>query len=59
MKEKLCEVLRVFEIDVLLWELFEKLTLAVTKKLRAVKFAAYCFLTRLFDRNGEGCAAAV
>ena len=53
MKEKLRKVLRVFRVDVLLFALYAKIALAVTKKLTAVKNAVRRFLTRLFPRNGK------
>ena len=53
MKEKFRKALRVFRVDVLLFGLFHKIALAVTKKLTAAKNAVYRFLTRLFPRNGE------
>ena len=53
MKEKFRKVLRVFRVDVLLFALFAKIALAVTKKLTALKNAVYRFLTRLFPRNGK------
>ncbi len=53
MKEKFRKALRVFRVDVLLFGLFHKIALAVTKKLTAFKNAVYRFLTRLFPRNGK------
>lgn len=53
MKEKICKVLRALKIDVLLYALYVKIVLAVTKKLVAVKNAVHRFLTRLFPRNGK------
>ena len=53
MKEKFRKVLRIFRVDVLLFALFAKIALAVTKKLTAFKHAVYRFLTRLFPRNGK------
>lgn len=58
MKEKILKVLRVFRIDVLLFGLYAKLALAVTKKLTALKNAVRRFLTRLFPRNGKKEAEA-
>lgn len=52
MKEKFRKVLRVFRVDVLLFGLYAKIALAVTKKLTALKNAVHRFLTRLFPRNG-------
>ena len=57
MKEKFRKVLRVFRVDVLLFGLFHKIALAVTKKLKAFKDAVHRFLTRLFPRNGEKACA--
>ena len=53
MKEKFRKVLRIFRVDVLLFALFAKIALAVTKKLTALKNAVHRFLTRLFPRNGK------
>ena len=53
MKEKFRKVLRIFRVDILLFALFAKIALAVTKKLTALKNAVYRFLTRLFPRNGK------
>lgn len=53
MKDKFRKALRVFRVDVLLFGLFHKIALAVTKKLTAFKTAVYRFLTRLFPRNGK------
>lgn len=53
MKDKFRKALRVFRVDVLLFGLFHKIALAVTKKLTAFKTAVYRFLTRLFPRNGN------
>ena len=53
MKEKFRKVLRIFRVDVLLFALFAKIALAVTKKLTAFKCAVHRFLTRLFPRNGK------
>ena len=53
MKEKLRNVLRALRIDVLLYALYAKIALAVTKKLTAIKNAVHRFLTRLFPRNGN------
>ena len=53
MKEKICRVLRALRIDVLLYALYVKIVLAVTKKLVAVKNAVHRFLTRLFPSNGK------
>lgn len=57
MKEKFRKVLRVFRVDVLLFGLFHKIALAVTKKLTAFKNAVHRFLTRLFPRNGKKACA--
>ncbi len=57
MKEKLRQVLRVFRVDVLLFALYVKIALAVTKKLTALKNAVQRFLTRLFPRNGKKAKA--
>lgn len=53
MKEKFRKVLRALRVDVLLWGLFAKIALAVTKKATALKNAVHRFLTRLFPRNGH------
>ena len=57
MKEKFRKVLRVFRVDVLLFALYAKIALAVTKKLTAFKNAVHRFLTRLFPRNGKKACA--
>ena len=57
MKEKLRQVLRIFRVDVLLFTLYAKIALAVTKKLTALKNAVQGFLTRLFPRNGKKVCA--
>lgn len=52
MKAKLTKLMRLLKLDVLLWALYEKLCLGLTKKLAALKNALARFLSRGTSRNG-------
>ena len=56
MEEKMLKVLHLLGIDTLLWGLFEKITLGLTKKLTEIKAVVEDFLNQAFACNGTcGC----
>lgn len=52
MNSKLFKLLRLLKLDVLLLGLFEKLALALIKKLTAIHTALFALLNQCESRNG-------